>query len=54
MDFLKSEPSEKLIITAAICGAEVLKEHNPAVLYTIDELVREAKCVSNMKAMCGF
>ena len=34
---------EKLIITAAICGAEVLKEHNPAVPYTIDELVREAK-----------
>ena len=24
---------EKLIITAAICGAEVLKEHNPAVPY---------------------
>ena len=23
---------EKLIITAAICGAEVTKEHNPAVL----------------------
>ncbi len=34
---------EKLIITAAICGAEVLKEHNPAVPYTIDECVREAK-----------
>lgn len=34
---------EKLIITAAICGAEVLKEHNPAVPYTIEELVREAK-----------
>ena len=26
---------EKLIITAAICGAEVLKEHNPAVPYTV-------------------
>ncbi len=34
---------EKLIITAAICGAEVLKEHNPAVPYTIEEIVREAK-----------
>lgn len=34
---------EKLIITAAICGAEVLKEHNPAVPYTIEESVREAK-----------
>lgn len=34
---------EKLIITAAICGAEVMKEHNPAVPYTIDEIVREAK-----------
>lgn len=34
---------EKLIITAAICGAEVLKEHNPAVPYTIDEIVRESK-----------
>jgi 3-keto-5-aminohexanoate cleavage enzyme len=34
---------EKLIITAAICGAEVLKEHNPAVPYTIPEMVREAK-----------
>lgn len=34
---------EKLIITAAICGAEVLKEHNPAVPYTVVEIVREAK-----------
>ena len=33
----------KLIITAAICGAEVLKEHNPAVPYTVEECVREAK-----------
>lgn len=33
---------EKLIITAAISGAEVTKEHNPAVPYTIEELVREA------------
>ncbi len=34
---------EKLIITAAISGAEVLQEHNPAVPYTIEECVREAK-----------
>jgi len=34
---------EKLIITAAISGAEVLKEHNPAVPYTVAECVREAK-----------
>jgi len=33
----------KLIITAAISGAEVLKEHNPAVPYTVEECVREAK-----------
>lgn len=33
---------EKLIITAAICGAEVTKEHNPAVPYTVEEIVREA------------
>ncbi len=34
---------EKLIITAAICGAEVTKEDNPAVPYTIEEIAREAK-----------
>jgi 3-keto-5-aminohexanoate cleavage enzyme len=34
---------EKLIITAAISGAEVTKEMNPAVPYTIEEFVREAK-----------
>lgn len=33
---------EKLIITAAICGAEVTKEHNPAVPYTVEEIVAEA------------
>ena len=33
----------KLIITAAICGAEVTKDHNPAVPYTIEEIGREAK-----------
>ena len=32
----------KLIITAAICGAEVTKEHNPAIPYTIEELAKEA------------
>jgi 3-keto-5-aminohexanoate cleavage enzyme len=34
---------DKLIVTCAICGAEVTKEHNPYVPYTIDEIVREAK-----------
>lgn len=34
---------EKLIITAAISGAEVTKENNPAVPYTVEEFVREAK-----------
>ena len=34
---------KKLIITAAICGAEVTKEQNPAVPYTVEEIVREAK-----------
>ena len=34
---------EKLIITAAICGAEVTKENSPAVPYTVEEMVREAK-----------
>lgn len=34
---------EKLIITAAICGAEVTKEHNPSVPYTVEEIAREAK-----------
>ena len=34
---------EKLIITAAICGAEVTKEHNPAIPYTIEEIGREAE-----------
>ena len=34
---------EKLIITAAICGAEVTKEQNPAVPYTVEEMVREAR-----------
>ena len=34
---------EKLIITAAICGAEVTKAQNEAVPYTVEEMVREAK-----------
>jgi 3-keto-5-aminohexanoate cleavage enzyme len=34
---------EKLIITAAISGAEVTKEMNPAVPYKLEEFVREAK-----------
>ena len=34
---------EKLIITAAICGAEVTKAQNPAVPYTVAEMVREAR-----------
>ena len=34
---------DKLIITAAICGAEVTKEQNPNVPYTVEEVVREAK-----------
>ena len=36
-------PMNKLIVTAAICGAEVTKEQNPAVPYTKEEMVREAK-----------
>lgn len=34
---------EKLIITAAICGAEVTKEYNPNVPYTVEEIGREAE-----------
>lgn len=33
---------DKLIITCAICGAEVTKEMNPYVPYTIEETVSEA------------
>lgn len=33
---------EKVIITACICGAEVTKEQNLAVPYTVDEIQREA------------
>lgn len=41
---------EKLIITAAICGAEVTKAHNPAVPYTVQEMVNEAKAAYNAGA----
>ena len=34
--------SNKLIISAAISGAEVTKEHNPAVPYTIEEVAEQA------------
>jgi len=34
---------EKLIITAAICGAEVTKDYNPNVPYTIKEIGIEAE-----------
>ncbi len=34
---------EKLIITTAICGAEVTKENNPAVPYTVKEIGDEAQ-----------
>lgn len=41
---------EKLIITAAICGAEVTKAHNPAVPYTVQEMVNEARSAYNAGA----
>ncbi len=34
---------EKLIITAAICGAEVTKEQNEFVPYTVEEMVAESR-----------
>lgn len=34
---------EKLIVTAAICGAEVTKAQNPAVPYTVEEIGIEAE-----------
>ena len=34
---------EKMIISACISGAEVTKEQNPAVPYTVEEIAREAK-----------
>jgi len=41
---------EKLIITAAICGAEVTKQHNPAVPYTVQEIAEEAYLAYNAGA----
>jgi 3-keto-5-aminohexanoate cleavage enzyme len=41
--FAKETDMEKLIISCCICGAEVTKENNPAVPYTVEEIVREAK-----------
>ncbi|MDR2486959.1 MAG: 3-keto-5-aminohexanoate cleavage protein [Clostridiales Family XIII bacterium] len=35
--------TDKTIITAAICGAEVTKEMNPAVPYTVQEIKDEAR-----------
>lgn len=35
--------TQKVIITAAISGAEVTQEMNPAVPYTVEQYVREAK-----------
>jgi 3-keto-5-aminohexanoate cleavage enzyme len=34
---------DKVIITAAICGAEVTKDQNPIVPYSAEELAKEAK-----------
>ncbi|MFX1349365.1 MAG: 3-keto-5-aminohexanoate cleavage protein [Promethearchaeota archaeon] len=41
---------EKLIITAAICGAEVTKKNNPNIPYTVEEIGREAECAYNAGA----
>ncbi|MHA1197574.1 MAG: 3-keto-5-aminohexanoate cleavage protein [Promethearchaeota archaeon] len=41
---------EKLIITAAICGAEVTKDHNPNVPYTIKEIGEQAESAYNAGA----
>jgi len=41
---------EKLVITAAICGAEVTKEHNSAVPYTVAEIGRESLAAYNAGA----
>ncbi|MBY9003469.1 MAG: 3-keto-5-aminohexanoate cleavage protein [Candidatus Lokiarchaeota archaeon] len=41
---------EKLIITAAICGAEVSKEQNPNIPYTIEEIGKEAESAYNAGA----
>lgn len=41
---------EKLIITGAICGAEVTKEQNPNVPYTVEEIGNEAESAYNAGA----
>jgi len=41
---------QKLIITAAICGAEVSKEQNPNIPYTIEEIGKEAESAYNAGA----
>ena len=41
---------DKLIITAAICGAEVTKEINKHVPYTVEEIGREAESAYNAGA----
>ena len=41
---------EKLIITAAICGAEVTKKQNPNVPYTVGEVAKEAELAYNAGA----
>lgn len=41
---------EKLIITAAICGAEVTKEKNPNLPYTVKEMGKEAESAYNAGA----
>ncbi|NLC26257.1 MAG: 3-keto-5-aminohexanoate cleavage protein [Fastidiosipila sp.] len=40
---MRKELANKVIITAAISGAEVTQEMNPNVPYTVEEFVREAK-----------
>ncbi len=40
----------KVIITSAISGAEVTQEMNPAVPYTVEEFVREAKSATEAGA----
>ena len=40
----------KIIITAAISGAEVTQAMNPAVPYTVDQFVREAKSAADAGA----
>ncbi|MCK4816192.1 3-keto-5-aminohexanoate cleavage protein [bacterium] len=41
---------DKVIITAALSGGQVMKENNPSVPYTPEEFVREAKCAEEAGA----